>query len=175
MPARTPLARIRPAVTAVRRGAATRARAAATGRKMPLARPQARRCVLLADDDDELRELLAFVLRRSGLLVVEARDGAEVLAYVRRSLAADAPVPRPDVLITDYGMPGWSGFDVLDALRKAGINIPVIVITANGSDELQAEAARLRVRAVMDKPIDPVHLCETVAELVPGSAPACAG
>ncbi|MBI5500698.1 MAG: response regulator [Deltaproteobacteria bacterium] len=131
--------------------------------------------MLLADDDDELRELLAFVLRRAGLLVVEARDGAEVLAYIRRSLAADPAVPPVDVLVTDYGMPGWSGFDVLDALRKADVSLPVIVITANGSDELQAEAVRLRVRAVMDKPIDPTDLCAAVAGLLPGPAPACAG
>lgn len=88
--------------------------------------------VLLADDDDDIREALALALVGHGWEAVEARDGNEALARA---------VAEPfDVLILDHRMPGLLGGEVHRMLRERGVNVPVILITAaNRIRELTAE------------------------------------
>jgi CheY-like chemotaxis protein len=59
------------------------------------------------------------VLRRFGYTVVEASDGAEALAVLRRG------TPRVDLVLTDYVMPGMDGIALVDAIHAEGMKIPV--------------------------------------------------
>src|SRR4051812_37819028 len=92
--------------------------------------PPATGRVLLAEDDDAMRELLATVLRDDGHEVVEAPDGRFLLAYIQATVVNDEVTPSPDLIISDVMMPGYSGFDVLSAIREAGLEVPVILISA---------------------------------------------
>jgi len=114
--------------------------------------PQAPARVLLAEDDFELRELLACVLRADGHEVVEACDGNELWALLDREHAADgAPF---SLVVSDVRMPGKTAFDVLTQLQRALTETPVILITAFGDPTTHLRALRLGASRVLDKPFD---------------------
>ncbi|HVV85907.1 MAG TPA: response regulator [Kofleriaceae bacterium] len=112
--------------------------------------------VLLAEDDDELRRLLARKLRRQGCDVVEARTGTQLVELVvEHTVEPIAPEHRQaSLVISDLRMPGRSGLDVLRLLRRANVTVPVILMTAFGSREVHDEAHMLGAAAVFDKPVD---------------------
>lgn len=122
--------------------------------------------VLVAEDDAEMRGVLATALRKDGYEVVEARDGAEVLDLIGDSLLRRKTDP-PDVLVADIRMPGFSGLQVLAGLRQADWAMPVVLITAFGDLGTHAEARRLGAAAVFDKPFDIDDLRTLVVNLVP--------
>jgi DNA-binding response OmpR family regulator len=107
--------------------------------------------VLLAEDDAAMRTLLARTLRRAALDVVEASSGDEALDWLARNLIGKPPV---DLIVSDVHMPGYDGLNLLASLRQARIPIPVILITAFGSNAAHAAAARLGAFAMVDKPFD---------------------
>jgi DNA-binding response OmpR family regulator len=122
--------------------------------------------ILLADDDDEMRRLLAEALREDGYEVLEARNGQELLTQVRSSVfRCDAGTPA-DALVADIRMPGRSGLEVLNVVRDADWAVPVVLITAFGDDETHAEANRMGADVVLDKPFDPEDLLAALRRLV---------
>lgn len=78
--------------------------------------------ILLAEDDAEMLDLTAYVLRRERFVVIEASDGAMAL----RRWKAD----RPDLVVLDLGLPGVDGFEVLRRMRDDDETTPVLVLTA---------------------------------------------
>ncbi len=94
----------------------------------PAAAPAYPGCVLLADDNLMVQELLAGALRTSGFEVHTAGDGLEFLRLAR------ANAGRFDVLVVDIDMPGRSGLACLQDLRGEGWTTPAIVITGNTLD-----------------------------------------
>ena len=79
--------------------------------------------ILLADDEDAVREVIAAALRRRGHDVIEAPDGLHALQAI---LAA--PVP-PDLLLTDVAMPGMDGFELAEAVLQLHPGLPVVFIS----------------------------------------------
>jgi CheY-like chemotaxis protein len=77
--------------------------------------------VLVVDDTPLVRELLRDFLATVGHEVATAASGADALEVV--------PVFQPGVILTDMAMPGMSGAELLDALRRAGVTVPVILIS----------------------------------------------
>jgi len=115
--------------------------------------------VALAEDNDELRELLAGRLRRAGHLVMELEDGFELM---------DALLDRahlPDVVVTDVRMPGRSGLSVLEEARRLGVRTPFLVLTAFASEALQEQHAALGVMLVLSKPVSLELMQHTVETL----------
>src|SRR5690348_5916215 len=86
--------------------------------------------VLVADDDADIRAELAEGLADAGFQVVEAADGNELLDLVVRGVADGSAVPYYDAIVADVMMPGFSGLDVLTAMRARVARVPVVVITA---------------------------------------------
>ena len=84
--------------------------------------------VLAADDDEDILELVAFRLERSGYTVLKARDGEEALQVARDSL--------PDLAVLDVMMPKLDGFEVTRRIRSDGAtkDMPVILLTARAQD-----------------------------------------
>lgn len=78
--------------------------------------------ILLVEDDAEMLDLTAYVLRRERFVVAEASDGAMAL----RRFKAD----RPDMVVLDLGLPALDGFEVLRRIRDEDETIPVLVLTA---------------------------------------------
>lgn len=108
--------------------------------------------ILLAEDDDEMRQLLEAELRADGYEVFAVNDGTEMLEAL--SEVSRPPFGVPDAIVMDVRMPGYSGLHVLAALRAAHESTPVILITAFGDIRLHEEAARLGAAVVFDKPFD---------------------
>ncbi len=114
--------------------------------------PSPRMRVLVADDDDDLRAFVFHALQSDAYEVDQARDGAELL--VRLEQALDDPQKRPDVVLTDVMMPGLSGLGVLEALKRARLRFPVVLMTVLKDDSVHVVAKRLGAVGVLKKPID---------------------
>jgi len=123
--------------------------------------------VILAEDDREMRTMLAESLRRDGYWVVEAADGCALEALIRSSFHA-TPLGEPvELIVTDVRMPGSSGLSALSAVREARWALPFIVITAYGDEATHEEARRLGAAAVFDKPFDLDDLRTAILNTVP--------
>jgi DNA-binding response OmpR family regulator len=79
--------------------------------------------VLVVDDDDDLRGMVAKLLVRAGMGTIEAPNGPEGL---RKFFAA-----RPDLVVLDVAMPAMDGFEVLERIRDLS-DVPVLLLTARG-------------------------------------------
>jgi DNA-binding response OmpR family regulator len=127
--------------------------------------------VLIADDDADLRDLIAFALNQAGYLVVRTGDGAAALA----AFAAEAP----DLVILDVNMPHASGFQVCAAIRERSA-VPVMMLTVRGEEEDLVRALELGADDYLTKPFSPRTLLARVKALLrragmEASAPLAAG
>jgi two-component system OmpR family response regulator len=118
----------------------------------PPSTPSLPTTVLVADDDEDIRLLVANILRADGYFVVEASDGAELLSLLEEAL--EDPTARPDVVVADIMMPKLSGLGVLDALRRAQVHFPVLLMTVLEDDSIHVVARRLGALGVLRKPFD---------------------
>lgn len=108
--------------------------------------------IVLAEDDLELRRLLAQVLRRDGHEVVEVADGAELLALL--AMRAALGTAGVDLVITDVRMPRTDGLQALREIRAAGWRVPVVLITAFPEPDLLARASLLGIAHLLAKPFE---------------------
>ena len=121
--------------------------------------------VLVADDDDELRELLVDYLGLHGFETLQAANGLEALLRVKHD--------APDAILLDLRMPRLGGIDALKRIQAFNPAITVIVISAETDAALKDQARAGGARAVLDKP---VHLPDILTALggsrAAGTAPA---
>ena len=134
----------------------------------PLSVPMGRGArVVLAEDDRELRTLLAGMLRRDGYVVAEAVSGWGLLEQLT---ARAERWDDFDLIISDIVMPEFSGLDVLETLKKVGglprAHIPIVLITAFGDEPVHVRARQLGAR-LFDKPFDLEELRSFVAKVAP--------
>ena len=116
--------------------------------------------ILIADDHDHLRLLVSKTLAGPDYRIIEARDGDEAYAL--------ALSENPDLLILDWMMPGKSGIQVVEALRKElGFrDVPVIMLTARAQNADRNRAVTLGVHTYLVKPFSPIELMETVEKIL---------
>jgi DNA-binding response OmpR family regulator len=107
--------------------------------------------VLVADDDAEMRRLVAETLRRDDYEVVEESDGGRLLVRIAAIYAFEHTVDPFDLIVSDIRMPVCSGLDILKGLRDAHWTTPVILMTAFGDDETRRRAESLGA-LLFDKP-----------------------
>ena len=105
--------------------------------------------VLVVDDEEFMRSLLVSGLNRAGFLVTTANDAAEALSLLIDGVAAPAPV---DLLLTDFNMPRLTGLDLVDALRRAGVELPCFLMSGDMNEALAAEALSRGCVGFMGKP-----------------------
>jgi CheY-like chemotaxis protein len=103
-------------------------------------------CVLLVEDEDQLRRVMKDLLEREGYTVAEARDGVQALDQVDRF--------APDVIILDLNLPGLDGYTVLTQLRSrpATRTIPIMVLTAKGDEDNEVRVFELGADDFITKP-----------------------
>lgn len=107
--------------------------------------PAQQALVLIVDDDQAVREALKFTLELDGLSVDTCDSGAELLRH--------PSLPKAGCLVLDYLMPGMNGFAVMSELKRRNISIPVIMITAPLSRDVERRATAAGVAEVLEKPL----------------------
>jgi two-component system response regulator FixJ len=109
-------------------------------------KPAAQRVVHIIDDDEALRESLAFLLRTAEL---------EVKSFDSAKAFFDAlPDPSLACVITDVRMPDVSGIELLRRLKELKVGVPVIVITGHGDIALAVEAMKIGAMDFFEKPFN---------------------
>ncbi len=122
--------------------------------------------ILVVDDSAAIRKILQRVLRQAGIRVrsaLEASDGLEALALLKRR--------RVNIIFTDLNMPKMDGFRFLTALKSAEQwhQIPVLVVTTEGSEAMVGEAIRLGAAGYIQKPFTPEQVKEKVTGVLEAS------
>lgn len=116
---------------------------------------EARPCLLVVEDDQEIRELLHQALEQEGFQVLSATDGEEALERL-----AESPI---DLVLTDLRMPRMGSQQLLEEIRRRGLKPLVIAMTAFEGESLSAEAWELGVVAFLQKPFGMAELLEAIA------------
>ena len=121
--------------------------------------------VLLVEDEPDARELLSMTLRVSGAAVYAVDSAREAL----RNL----PSFKPDVLLSDIGLPVESGYDLIRQVRALPTNfreIPAVALTAFATENDRQRALAAGFHVHLAKPVEPQALIETIEKLVNGKA-----
>jgi CheY-like chemotaxis protein len=113
--------------------------------------------ILIADDDDSVRRLLALEVRSLGHEVVEASDGAMAVERVF--------VEHPDAVFLDVLMPRLNGFDALAQLRERGYAGKVVIITALSSATTEQLDAGVAPDAMLAKPFRRKDVARAIEQL----------
>ncbi|HNX49784.1 MAG TPA: sigma-54 dependent transcriptional regulator, partial [Thermoanaerobaculaceae bacterium] len=110
--------------------------------------------VLIVEDEVAQRGLIADIVRRQGHAVTEAGSGKEALELVAREV--------PDLLLSDWKMPGMTGGELLDEVRRRGFGCAFVVMTAYGSIAHAVEAMQRGADDYLAKPFESETLVITV-------------
>ncbi len=122
--------------------------------------------VLIADDDPEVRDVLAEAFRMEGLDVLEAANGLEALLYVKRD--------RPDAVVLDLMMPRLGGVEALKRIHEFNPGIRVLVVTGTDDPELHRQATVSGAAAVFTKPVAIAALVAALRAPAQAAAPTAA-
>ncbi len=116
--------------------------------------------IVVADDEPGIRRLLVFTLHRRGSTVLEADTGDSALELIRAE--------RPDLVVLDVMMPGLSGPEVIQLLRRdpATAEIPALLLSARGRASEIAAGLASGARSYLVKPFDPRELVARVDALL---------
>src|SRR5262245_12699040 len=123
-----------------------------------MSRPSLFQRILVVDDEEDTRSLIAWVFKDLGYEVVQAKDGWTAFEKV-------ATTERPDLVVLDLVMPGIDGWKVLDGLREQGDAPPVVVMSAAVDSPSFARAVRAGAAGYVFKPFsvsDLVATCERI-------------
>jgi len=114
--------------------------------------------VLVVDDGAENRELLSLVLAEQGLWVEEAENGQQALNKLAQA--------SYDLVLMDMQMPVLDGYDATLELRRRGLDLPVVALTAHAMKGYEEEVLQAGCTAYLTKPIDIDALLQQVAQLL---------
>ena len=113
--------------------------------------------ILIADDEQLMRQLVADFLRPEGYEVLEAADGKEALELYKKE--------QPDLVLLDVMMPGYDGWTVCREIRRESA-VPIMMITAKGEEIDQLFAYDLGVDEYITKPFSPKILVAKIKALL---------
>jgi DNA-binding NtrC family response regulator len=102
--------------------------------------------ILLVDDEKDFVSTMEFWLKSQGYKVQTAFNGNDALKIVKEQ--------TPQIVFLDINMPGIDGIETLRRIRHIDSELPVVMITAHGSDENREEAYKLKANAFFDKSKD---------------------
>lgn len=117
-------------------------------------------CVLIVEDDAEIREMLRFTLNRAGYETWEAESAEEALTKL------DGPLPA--MLLIDWMLPGLQGTELARRLRADShtANLPIMMLTARGEEEDKLQSFELGVDDYLTKPFSPRELVARIKALL---------
>jgi len=110
-------------------------------------------CILLAEDDFEMRKMLAWSLKREGYEVVECTSGTELMEKLGLlELVPSAQVY--DLIISDIRMPGQTGLEVFETLSEFLVFPPIMLLTAFPDEKIIKRSEQLGAAAILAKPFE---------------------
>ncbi len=113
--------------------------------------------VLVAEDDEINRLYLTTILKRQNWEISQAVDGFQAVESCRRHSF--------NIILMDVSMPGLDGIQAAQRIREAGIECPIIVITAHSILDFQEDFVQSSIDAVLRKPFDEEQLIQTIGRL----------
>ncbi len=114
--------------------------------------------VLVADDDDTVREVVAAYLHRAGFPTIEASDGLDAVAVVRDQ--------RPQLVVLDVMLPGIDGFEALKRMREIDPRLPVLLLTARTTEADRVTGLEIGADDYVVKPFSARELVLRVQALI---------
>ena len=116
--------------------------------------------ILVADNEFHVAQVVAIKFRNNGFVVHIAENGREALDMATKH--------EPDVIVAEAEMPAMSGPDFVKKLRgsKKGGNVPVVMLTANGSGITEKVKQQLGISDCLSKPFSPRELLQKVNEVL---------
>ncbi len=121
--------------------------------------------VLLAEDDDDLRDALVCILVAAGYAVRALSSGAALLDVLAPSILGEAEAPA-DAIVTDVRMPGFNGLNIIEGLRENGWKQPVVIISAFCDEAMEARVARMTRTRLFPKPFNASDLERAIGQLI---------
>ncbi len=118
--------------------------------------------ILVVEDSRAMRMIVVRTLRQAGFGghdVVEAENGHEALRLIATQ--------EPDLILSDWNMPGMTGIDLLATLRSRGDATPFCFVTSEGSDEMREQAIAAGALAVIAKPFTVEAFLDVLSPVVP--------
>jgi CheY-like chemotaxis protein len=126
--------------------------------------------VLVVDDETHSRIGLSFVLESAGYLVTDAPGGREALDIILALRGSSHPI---DLLLLDIEMPGFTGWELLDALKKQKISLPTVIITGTGDGQNLWNVSDKYFVDYLVKPFSPELLMTSILSVI-GKKKPCA-
>ena len=120
--------------------------------------------VLVVDDDDRLRRLLQRYLGENGFRVTTAATAAEARATMRSV--------QPDLMVLDVAMPGETGLDLTESMRRERSDLPILLLTARGGPEDRIAGFEAGADDYLPKPFDPYELVLRIRAMLRRVVPA---
>jgi DNA-binding response OmpR family regulator len=117
--------------------------------------------IFIAEDEPVLLQSLLFTLKRFHFHVTGFPDGIQVLDQLMEPKCG-----KCDLLITDIQLPGLSGLEVIDKLRLAQLQLPVIVMTAYGDQKVLSEIQKRNIDGYLTKPFSMNDLVKRVVQFL---------
>ena len=116
------------------------------------------RRILIAEDDDLIRWIISNILVEEGYTVNAAADGEEAWEAICRDAY--------DLLVTDNDMPRLTGLKLIERIRKAGMALPVIVVSGTFTAESMRDYPEFQIAAVIPKPFHKLEFQDTVRNIL---------
>lgn len=116
--------------------------------------------ILVAEDERDIRELIAFTLKFAGHEITPAANGEEAVNLAKEKL--------PDLIMTDVRMPKKTGYEVCKAIKadEATKHIPVVILSAKGQDDEIGQGKDAGADDYLLKPFAPDELTRRIAEIL---------
>jgi two-component system response regulator GlrR len=115
---------------------------------------RSRHTILIVDDDPDILKLMEMRLRGAGYETIAVSNGEAALAHIALN--------SPDLVITDLRMPGMDGLTLFNAIKASKPYIPVIIVTAHGSEAEALNAIQRGVFDFLSKPFDNKYLLQQI-------------
>ena len=115
--------------------------------------------ILIIDEDADYRELMTLFLQLEGIDTISAANGVDAMGIIGS--------PPPDLIITEWNLPMMDGLRLLQWLREeSGHKIPVLVLTASDTTDIEQRAWKAGAAGVILKPVRPETLLSKIKKLI---------
>ena len=114
--------------------------------------------VLIIDDEADIRDILAYNLKKEGFTVYTASNGKDGIEIARTS--------QPDIVILDVMMPEMDGLSFSEKVKEINSDIPIIILTANKFNDADEFSKKHHVKEYLTKPFEMSSMMETIAKYI---------